>query len=133
MTEGMRQAADRLASGVGNMGTAFSSRAPSEAGYRGGSGYGSAAVRALRAAPGAIAKPLSEGQTNEVLVVADCADKYPSRQSFARANNECTHGPMTSLESHNGDSARGPALWLFRIKAHCHDALFLVEGTMSPA
>lgn len=65
VSEGMRQAADRLATGVGNMGSAlrtpFSSRSPQEAAYRGGSGYGSAAVRALRAAPGAIAKPLSEG------------------------------------------------------------------------
>ena len=70
VSEGMRQAADRLASGVGDMGSAlrapFSSRASQGNAYRGGSGYGSAAVRALRAAPGAIAKPLSEGKGNSV-------------------------------------------------------------------
>lgn len=65
VSEGMRQAADRLSSGAGNVGSAlkapFSSSPSQHRGYRGGSGYGSATVRALRAAPAALAKPLSEG------------------------------------------------------------------------
>lgn len=71
VSEGMWQAADRLAMGVGDIGSAlrapFSTSQSRGGEYRMGSGYGSAAVRALRAAPGALAKPISEGQQGKYL------------------------------------------------------------------
>ena len=68
VSDGLRQAADKLSAGFGEMGEALRAPFRSPGSGEGNSpeqlpsgGVGAAAVRALRAAPGAIAKPLSEG------------------------------------------------------------------------
>ena len=95
----MRQAADRLATGVSTMGSAlktpFASTTTQSAGYRGGSGYGSAAVRALRAAPGAIAKPLSEG----IQKLPQIAANYLIMGTLRHARPEC-ESPAARCERH---------------------------------
>lgn len=65
VSDGMRQAADRLSSGFGEMGAAlkapFREQSDASLAQAPSNSLGSATVRALRAAPGALAKPLSGG------------------------------------------------------------------------
>ena len=64
VSEGMRQAATRLSSGFEEMGAALKAPFQADSGSpeASGGGLGTATVKALRAAPGALAKPLSGGE-----------------------------------------------------------------------
>lgn len=63
VSEGMRQAANRLSDGFGEMGAALRAPFASQSDAAGDSGAGGAAVRVIRATPAALAKPFSGGKS----------------------------------------------------------------------